>query len=164
MPKDIEYHIGDHISSPHYGEGLILGSHLHYEKGIPVYHVFFYQDNLFRHAFAKHLTFIAPADDNSIGDAQTILLTASTYETDTGSYYQGDTVQTPIGNMILLSNAYKLPTGQQYYLTAREAGNSVHYINHMDISNKIHSATDESIKRSKQIRFDQILAPALTTE
>lgn len=164
MPKDIEYHIGDYVQHENLGEAIILGSHLHHEKGHPVYHVYFFRDKLFRYAFARHLTFTSAATPETIEKAREILISATQIAKAKYQYKQGDIVSTPLSNVLILDNGRKRTNGRVYYHVAREADDSVHYMDTMDIFRKIDSASAESVRRAKKILMDKVLYPAFSDD
>lgn len=162
MPNDIQYHIGDGVQTKLHGEGIVLGSHIDQNKVLTTYHVYFEAKDLLRYVYAKAMTLIAPATDDSIAVAQAILLESSKTEPQLGRFCIGDIVETPIGRMILLDNGHVKKDNSEYYHAAHLSNNNLHYINHNDIFYVHERATDTTRKQAKQILFDAVLSPAFS--
>lgn len=167
MPKDIEYHIGDIVHNPRMGEGIILGQHVHPDKGHPVYHVYFYTDKLYRYAFSHHIEFTCVGDGKTIETARDLILALTTPGANANNYEIGDMVMTPLGEALVLDNGHERPcrtSRRIYYHMATDIGEHRHYMDTVDIIKKTKSADSDSVKRAKRILMEQVLTPAYTDD
>lgn len=161
MPKNIEYHIGDIVLNSHMGKGIILGQHVHPEKGNPIYHVYFYDYKIYKYAFSQHITFVSDATPDSIQEAQNLILTMQN-KSEHHAYVQGDIIHTILGDTLVLDNGHKIAINgndRVYYHIATDKNEHLYYIETREISGIVHPANDESIKRAKRIIMEKILMP-----
>lgn len=165
MPYHINYQIGDKVYNKRLGEGIVLGQKpkANAPAGMTIYHVYYYDHDIFWYAITATMTKLNNATDESRDEARQILLTklaASTKDNMPRHYHMGDIFVYQNKTHIILDNG-RLYNGHVRYHICRLSDAMLQYSS-LDTGYATKPATKFTIKHAKNILRDYFLIPAFS--